>query len=89
MFQNIYAEGLKKLLFDMLQQRYAENELTIDRLANSINNPKDYELMGKFLVAIYETAYLKAISEQKDLLKKYGINVEVTTPKNTEGKSIF
>ena len=75
----------------MLKQRYAENELTIDRLANVINNPRDYEYMGKLIVAIYETAYLKAVSEHQDILKKLGITVDVVASKEgvKPGDNIF
>ncbi len=86
MFQNIYADGIKKLLFEVLKQKYSEHELTIDRMANNINNPKDYELIGKLLVAIYETAYMKAVEEHREVLSKYGMNVEIIAKKPIEEK---
>jgi hypothetical protein len=87
---NVYPENIKKLLFDMLKEKYKDNELMIERIAALVNSPRDYELLGKLLVSLYETSYMKAVNEQKQMLEKHGIKATVSYPQEIpQGPKIF
>ena len=89
MFQNIYCDGIKKLMFEILKDKYHENELVIERLAATVTNPKDYEMMGKLLVTLYEKGFLRAVDEHKEIMKRSGMEVNIVPSKTTIDSTIF
>lgn len=74
---NPYSKGIKKVSFDLLQERYGNHERIIEHIAKLISNNKDYEDFGKFLLEFYETGYFKAIEDHREELKKLGFKVNL------------
>lgn len=81
---NPYKFGIKKYLFELLQDRFAENEIIIERLGSAINTKQDFEMFGKLIVSVYETAYLRSVGDHRESLKKLGYEAIVEPPKNEE-----
>lgn len=68
---------VKKYLFDVLKERYTKNEDFIDRLATQMTTPKDIEGLGRFVVDIYEIAYLKSVQDHQQVLQQKGFVANV------------
>jgi len=67
----------KKYLFDVLKERYEKNEDVIERLAAALVTQKDLQAFGQLVLDIYETGYLKSLNEQKEILQRAGVKVNV------------
>jgi hypothetical protein len=76
--------GMKKFMFDMLQDKFATHEETIDRLSQSINTGKDYQAFGALVADIYEVGFMEAIKQHKSELEKAGLGVNVVPGKSQE-----
>ena len=94
-----YQYHLRKYLYDILKERYAKHEKFIDKLAETIEKPEDVDAIAKFVVEIYEMAYIKSIHDNQQALEDRGfkaiIKAEITQemidaqrifPKNEEFK---
>ena len=89
---NPHSNVIKKYMFDILRERYGQNEEIIERIAPSLITQNDLTDFGKLVMDIYEIAYFKAIEEQSDILKKAGIKVNITpseTKKPPSSESLF
>jgi hypothetical protein len=73
-----YSGGAKKFLFQILQEKYADHEPWVERIAENVKTAKDYEAMGKLFLAVYEAAYLKAVEQHREILEKHGLRVTVS-----------
>ena len=71
---------LKKAMFDVLQERYAQNEPIIERLSVSLITEGDIKGFLKFVTDVYEAAYMKAIEDHKEALKKAGFAARIVSP---------
>jgi hypothetical protein len=78
-FQNLnpLAIGMKKLLFDLLKDKYPEHEEMISRLATVVVTEKDYSAVTKMLIDIYYKGFSQAVEAQRDQLEKLGYKVQV------------
>jgi len=83
---------IKKYMFDILKERFSRNEDIIERVSSALITEKDLQAFGKMIVDVYEEAYFKSLDDQKDMLKKSGIKVNIVPSSPTptkEFKPIF
>jgi len=71
---------LKKTMFEVLQERYAQNEQIIERMGVTLLTESDLTAFMKMVADIYEMAYLKAVSDHKEQLQKAGLVARVVSP---------
>lgn len=64
---------LKKTMFEVLQERYAQNEQIIERMGVTLLTEDDLSAFMKMVGDIYEMAYLKAVNDHKEQLQKAGL----------------
>lgn len=77
--------AIKKHMFEILKERYGDNEKFIERIAAAITTKDDYESFGKFITDVYETGFLRAVNEYKEQFTKMGMRVNIVPeekPKN-------
>lgn len=80
-FSNPRSHYLKKVMFEVLKERYFQNEPIIERLSVMLMTESDMNQFVKMMVDVYETAYMKAVNDHKEQLSKLGINVKISQPK--------
>ncbi len=73
---------LKKTMFEILQERYSNNEPVIERLGVSLTTEGDLNSFMKLVTDIYEIAYLKAVNDHKEALQKAGLVAKIVSPKS-------
>ena len=78
---SIYSTGVKKLFLELLQERYALYESTINDIARNVNNEEEYKRIGQLLIATYEAGYIKAVEQHREALAKCGLRAKVVEPK--------
>jgi hypothetical protein len=83
---NPLSWGMKKYMFELLQERYSENEDIITRISDNILSEKDYKACGKLMVDVYEKGFKEALRQQKEELQKMGLDVNIASPKVSEKK---
>lgn len=76
---------LKKTMFEILKERYSQNEQIIERLSSALTNETDLTAFIKMMADVYETAYMKAVNDHKDQLQKLGLLAKVVPQKSKEG----
>ena len=76
-FNNPRGHYLKKTMFDVLKERYAQNEQIIDRLGVTLLTESDLNDFMKMVGDIYESAYMKAVNDHKEQLQKAGLVARV------------
>jgi hypothetical protein len=74
---NQFPWGIKKVLWEMLKEKYHPNEHMIERLSQIVLTESDYKAMGKLIADIYENAYMKSVNEHKKILEKHGLSVKI------------
>lgn len=79
-FSNVRGHYIKKSLFDVLNERYAQNEPIIDRLGVTLMTEKDVKDFLKLVGDIYELAYMKAVDDHKEQLQKAGFVARIVSP---------
>lgn len=79
-FSNPKGHILKKAMFEVLQERYSQNEQIIERLGVSLMTESDLKSFMKLVTDIYESAYIKAVNDQKEQLQKLGLIANVVSP---------
>ena len=86
-----FQVAIKKLMFQLLEERYGKHEDVIERVSNSVVTEKDYEAFAKMIVDVYEKAYISAIKQHKEILEAHGLKANIVMPKpeEKEGPSIF
>ena len=86
-----FQVAIKKLMFQLLEERYKKHEDTIERAAAAVVTDKDYEAFAKMMVDVYEKAYLSAVKQHKEILEAQGLkaNIIMPEPKKEDGPSIF
>ena len=76
-FSNPRGHLLKKTMFEILQERYMHNEPIIDRLGVSLLTEGDLNAFLKLVTDVYETAYIKAVDDQREQLAKVGLSAKI------------
>ena len=83
---NPLSWGVKKYMFEILQERYSRNEDVINKVSESVMSEKDYEAFGQLMVDVYEKGFSTALDQQKEQFEKLGINVNIVSPTSSEKK---
>ena len=79
-FSNIRGHYIKKTLFDVLNERYSQNEQIIDRLGVTLMTEGDIKGFMKLIGDVYEIAYMKAVNDHKEQLQKAGLVARIVHP---------
>lgn len=83
---NPLSWGIKKYMFELLQERYSRNEDIITRVSDNITSEKDYQAFGQLVLDIYEKGFKEALDQQKEQFEKMGLNVNITSPASADKK---
>ena len=81
-FANPRVNSLKKVMFDVLKERFAQNEQIVDRIGHSLVTQEDMNQFLKLVTDVYEVAYLKAVNDHRGQLEKLGLEVTITSMPN-------
>ncbi len=76
---------VKKVMFDLIPERYQKNESIIERLGAVLVTESDVKSFFKLIADVYESGYLKSVNDNKEQLKKLGLNVRVVAQDSNEG----
>lgn len=68
---------LKKVIYEIIKHKYPPNDVIIERIGYALQTEKDIKDFLKFVSDVYEVAYLKAIDDHKEQLKKLGMVAKV------------
>ena len=68
---------LKKWFSGILQEKFGQHEVIIERVSSSIVTEADLEAFGKLMGDLFETGYMKAVNDYRDELEKIGIKISV------------
>lgn len=86
-FSNPNSIHIKKYLYEILKDKYVENEKFIDRMTNHLILQEDAQDFVKLAQNIFEKGYIMAVEQHKEALAKVGMNVRVVP--NSDSKKIF
>jgi hypothetical protein len=78
---NMHVHQIKKTIFELIQERYPQNEQIIERVAAALTTEKDVKDFFKLVSDIYEMAYLKSVKDHREALEKMGLAVSVRAEK--------
>lgn len=81
-FSNPRSHYIKKSMFEVLQERYSQNEQIIERLGAVLVTESDLQAFMKMIGDIYESAYMKAVNDHKVQLEKAGLVAKIVSPNN-------
>lgn len=76
-----YQYVAKKYVFDILQDRYAQNEATVTRLTHYLATEQEVRDFVKLVVDSYERGYMKAVDDYRGKLRQLGYDVKVVEEK--------
>lgn len=77
---------LKKVIYEILKNKYPPHDVIIERIGYALQTEKDIKDFLKFVSDVYEVSYLKAIDDHKEQLKKLGMVAKVVPDqKSKEG----
>lgn len=76
---------VKKTMFNLMPERYQNNELIIERLGAVLATEGDLKGFFKLVADIYEAGYLKSVNDHKEQLKKLGLGVKVVSQDSKDG----
>jgi hypothetical protein len=79
---------IKKYLFEILKDRYAENEKCIDRMCQNLILREDAQDFVKLLSDVFQKGYIIAADQHKEALSKIGMGVKLTNS-DLGGPKIF
>lgn len=79
-FSNVRGHYIKKVLFDVLKERYANNEQIIERLGVTLMTERDIQDFMKLIGDVYELAYMKAVDDHREQLQKAGFVAKIVKP---------
>ena len=78
LFTDPKIQQIKKLVFEISNTKYVENEEIIERLCSLILTKHDGEKFIKLIMDIYESGYKKSVNDHKEILEKLGYSVKIT-----------
>lgn len=84
-FGNNQSHHIKKVIFEMLKERYSKNEQIIERISLSLVTEKDMKDFITLTTDLYEVAYLKAVQDHREQLEKLGLIANIK-PSNDYSK---
>lgn len=80
---NAKGHYVKKSMFEILQERYMQNEQIVDRLSVSLLTESDVKQFLKLITDVYELAYMKAVNDHKEQLQNLGL-IATIVPQKTD-----
>lgn len=88
---SVYNKGIKKVAADLMPNEWFNHDQALDIVSKALSSSKDYELVGKLLLAFYQSGYMKFIDDNKEKLKEAGIKITLTEKPQQEqqNSSIF
>ena len=86
---NPHGFTIKKYLHEILGNRYAKNDVFIDRLCSMLNTQDDVEKFGIFVRDLFEAGFHKAIDRYRGQLEKIGYDITVTYESPPKVEKIF
>jgi len=72
-FTNPRGHYLRKAMFEVLKERYAQNEQIIERMGVTLLTESDLNSFIKMIGDVYEIAYMKAVNDHREQLQKAGL----------------
>lgn len=85
-FSNPNAAFVKKYLYELLKERYVENEKFIDRICDQLTMRDDAQAFVKLTSDAFQKGYIIAVEQHKEALAKVGMDVKITNPIGVENK---
>lgn len=79
---------IKQYLFDILKEKYAENEQCIERMSQNLTLRQDAQDFIKLLSDVFQKGYIIAVDQHKEALKEVGMGVKISSSIE-EGPKIF
>jgi hypothetical protein len=76
-FSNPRGHYLKKTMFEVLKERYAQNEQIIDRMGVTLLTESDLNSFVKMIGDVYEMAYMRAVNDHREQLQKAGLVAKI------------
>ena len=87
---NPLIQGVKKFMYDLLgPERFAPHQDTIEALARTVFNEKDYEYFGKLMAEVYEAGYMRSVEDHRQTLEKMGLQVTLKKSEAQPANPIF
>jgi hypothetical protein len=86
MMGNPRSQQIKKVMYEILKERYGNNEQIIERISTCLTTDYDMQSFFKIVTDIYEKAYMKAVNDHKDQLKKLGLSARIVDPSDYPSK---
>lgn len=86
---NPNSNFIKKYLFEILKDKYAENEKCIDRMCQNLILREDAQDFIKLLSAVFQKGYVIAVDQHKEALSKIGMGVKITSQNSDDLPKIF
>ena len=65
MLMNPKSQHVKKVMFEILKERYGKNENIIERLSAALVTDNDMKDFFNLVTNIYEAAYFKCVEEDR------------------------
>jgi hypothetical protein len=88
-FSNPKAIYIKKYLYEVLKDKYIENEKFIDRITNQLTLDSDAQDFIKLSGDLFQKGYLVAVDQHKEALSKIGMNTIITANPDPDKHKIF
>jgi hypothetical protein len=64
-------------MFEVLKERYAQNEQIIDRMGVTLLTESDLNSFVKMIGDVYEMAYMRAVNDHREQLQKAGLVAKI------------
>ena len=88
--QNPHLGPLKKYIYDMLKDKYFENENIIDRIGVELKLESDMKAFAQLIFDSYQAGFEESFSQYKNHLKEKGYKPQMKQgKKEIEHKPIF
>ena len=81
---NFQSNYIKKVMFDLMKDKYHKNEQIIDRISGLLTTENDIKNFFTMVTDIYESAYMKSVEDHRQQLQKLGLKVNIVA--NQESK---
>ena len=81
-FNNLNGNYIKKVMFELIKEKYYKNEQIIDRLGTMLANESDMKSFFTLVTDVYETAYMKSVQDHKEQLTQLGLTATIVAEKN-------
>jgi len=73
---------IKKAMFEVLKERYSQNESIIERVSAHLVTEDDVKSFYKLITDVYEKAYFKAVQDHREQLEKAGLAAKIVPNKS-------